>query len=120
MAFGVLLSNDLFFGSKVSGTAEALGLRVEVRGDVAQAVESACDPDCRCLMIDLEKPGLSVADLIAGLSTEPRPYIIAFGPHVRTALFEEARNAGCDDVLPRGRFSAELPQILQTHLTSPR
>ena len=116
MTFGVLLTNDLFFASKVSGTAEALGLRVEVRGDVAQAVESACGAECRCLLIDLEKPGLSIAELMAGLSTESRPYVIAFGPHVRTALFEEAHSAGCNEVLPRSRFSAELPQILKKHL----
>lgn len=38
--------------------------------------------------------------------------ILAFGPHVAKERFQEARDAGADEVLPRGAFDRSLPDIL--------
>jgi CheY-like chemotaxis protein len=39
--------------------------------------------------------------------------VIAFGSHVDKARLDAARAAGCDEVLPKSRFSAELPALLR-------
>jgi hypothetical protein len=52
------------------------------------------------------------------LPAETRPKVIAFGAHVQTGLLEAARAAGCDEVLPRSRFSAQLPELLKESLGS--
>lgn len=117
-AAGLLVSRDLFFSSKITGTAGELGLTIDVEGDVEQAKSRLAGSSYRCVLIDLGLAGLSVADLVAALPQEGRPRTVAFGAHVQTARLEEARAAGCDDVMPRSRFSATLPQVLKECLGS--
>jgi DNA-binding NarL/FixJ family response regulator len=109
---GLLVTRDLFFASKITGTAAELGFRVAVEGDAAQASLKAADPACRCLILDLTTPGLRVSDVLVALPATGRPRVIAFGPHVQTALLNEAHEAGCDEVLPRSKFTATLVDIL--------
>ncbi len=109
---GLLVTRDLFFASKISGTAAELGFRVAVEGNAAQAALNAADPACRCLLLDLTTPGLNVSDVLAALPAAGRPHVIAFGPHVQAALLNDARKAGCDEVLPRSKFTATLVDIL--------
>ena len=111
-AAGLIFTRDLFFGSKVTGTAAALGFRVDMEGDVSQGLSRVSDGNYRCIILDLAMPGLVPSDVIDRLPAENRPRVIAFGSHVDTVRLEEARGAGCDDVLPRSRFSADLPDIL--------
>lgn len=110
---GVVVTQDLFFGSKITGTADQLGLHVKLAGTVDGGVEQASQETVRLLLLDLAMPGLSVADLIASLSEEHRPTVVA---HVNTVRLDEAREAGCDEVLPRSRFTATLPEILTRSL----
>ena len=90
----LMISRDLFFSSKVTGTAAELGFRVVVEGNLAQAASKAADSTYRCIILDLSTPGLTVPDVIAALPAANRPTVIAFGPHVETArLNERARPA---------------------------
>ena len=119
-AQGLILTRELFFGSKVTGTARELGFRVDMVSDVAQIRERLAQPgsNCRCLFVDLALPGLSLDELLAGLPTgDARPKVIAFGAHVHAARLDAAREAGCDEVLPHSRLSATLPEILRSHLS---
>ena len=114
----LLISADLFFGSKVTGTAAAIGLKAELAGSVTQGLEKLAGGGYRCVILDLAMPGLSpgdVVDAVRSLDEEERPRVIAFGSHVHTALLAAARAAGCDEVMPRSRFSAELVQILKQY-----
>ena len=115
-ARGLLLSQDLFFGSRITGTAEQLGLRVDTAGSVPQALEKIGREPYRALLVDLSLPGLSLPELMAALPRADRPRVFAFGSHVHTALLEQAREAGCDEVLSRGQLSAKLPQFLRSCL----
>ncbi len=112
----LLLSQDLFFTSKITGTAGALGYRVDVVGGPGQIAGKLADASYGCVMIDLALAGVAVADVVAALPDEDRPPIVAFGSHVNTTRLDEARDAGCDDVMPRSRFSAALPEILTQYL----
>jgi len=115
---GLLLSRDLIFTAKVTGTARELGQRVVVAGapDLVLAMIEQWRP--RAVFVDLAAgdlvavPALSAYRRQAGLGT---PFV-AFGSHVDTAALAAARSAGCDPVLPRSKFSAELPEILRRFL----
>ena len=41
---------------------------------------------------------------------------VAYGSHVDKDRLDAARAAGCDEVLPRSRFSSELPAWLRRYL----
>lgn len=116
-ADGLLIGQDLFFSSKISGTAAALGFRVEPVGDLSQAKSMLAEGRYRCLFVDLAMPGLSVDEVVAALPKQDRPKVVAFGSHVDTARLRAAREAGCDDVLPRSQFSAALPEIIKRCLS---
>ena len=114
---GLLLSQDLFFGSRITGATQPLGLQIDLSSSVPQALEKIRSGEYRAVLVDLSLPGLSIAELMAGLPKETRPRVLAFGAHVHTALLEQAQAAGCDEVLSRGQLSAKLPEILRRVLT---
>lgn len=43
-----------------------------------------------------------------------RVRVVAFGPHVARDLLQRARDAGADEVLTRGAFDHNLPEILMS------
>ena len=109
---GILLSADLFFSSQVTGAAAVRGLRVAVKSDAAAVIELLNASAVQFVIIDLGTPGLSVGGLLEQITAEPRPFVIAYDAHVRTDRLQAARDAGCDEVLSRGQFSAQLPAII--------
>ncbi|CAN5262998.1 hypothetical protein BH23ACT2_BH23ACT2_19440 [soil metagenome] len=54
------------------------------------------------VVVDLSRPG--VLDVVGAL---PGP-VVGFASHVDTALLDAAREAGCQEVLPRSRFFSTL------------
>src|SRR5258708_4965135 len=115
----LLISRDLFFTSKVTGTASALGIEMQVVGDAQAALEHAATHPCRCIFIDLADAGLDIGGFFEGLKGDSHPPVIAFGSHVATARLQAAREAGCDEVMPRSRFSNSLPELLTRYCGSP-
>jgi CheY-like chemotaxis protein len=110
---GLLICEDLFFSSKVTGTADALGLKVDVIENVDEVCAKLTESSYRCLILDLTMPGLNPAEVVSALPNENRPLVIAFGSHVMTARLQEARDAGCEEVMPKSQFSGSLPEILK-------
>src|SRR5579872_622756 len=96
----VLISRDLFFTSKVTGTAAALGIRLQVVGDVQTAAKLAEDESCRCVFIDLADAAVDVSAFFQQLPATHQCAVVAFGSHVQTERLQAAREAGCTDVLP--------------------
>jgi CheY-like chemotaxis protein len=111
----LLVSRDLFFTSRVTGTADSMGIAVQVAADAQIAAERLSAEDFSCVFIDLADSGLDVATFFAQLPSGEHPPVIAFGSHVATARLQAAREAGCDQVLPRSRFSAELGELLKKY-----
>jgi DNA-binding response OmpR family regulator len=109
----LLISRDLFFSSKITGTAAGLGIHVEVAGDLQRVAERTAAKPYACWILDLSVPDLVVADVMAALPPDRRTRVIAFGPHVATARLQEARDAGCDEVMPRSRFTSTLADVLR-------
>src|SRR5438270_732684 len=111
---GLLLSDDLMFSSRITGTARDLGLTIKPARSVDVLEKLARQEAPRCVIVDLANPGLSVATLIKDLREvcTPMPRVVAYGSHVDAAGLKAARDAGCDIVLPRSAFVEHLPQKL--------
>jgi CheY-like chemotaxis protein len=114
---GLLICQDLMFLSKVTGIAQSLGFQIEATSQT-QGIIKAAVGGYACVILDLSLP-LKVADLTSVLRDTPKPPVIAFGAHVDTARLEEARQAGCLEVLPRSAFNMHLPEILTKYLGEP-
>jgi DNA-binding NarL/FixJ family response regulator len=114
---GLLLSRDLIFTSKVTSTARELGHRVMTAGNIALATAMMAQWRPRVVFVDLAAGDLVSPIALAAyqkiLSSTP---FVAFGSHVDAASLAAASAAGCDPVLPRSRFTAELPALIQRYL----
>ena len=118
---GMLLSRDLIFTTKIVGTAAELGYRV-LAADSQERVKS---------LIESHRPRLVFVDLTAGdlvapaalsaylRSSGPGTQFVAFGPHVDGRALAEARAAGCQVVLPRSKFAADLPELIRHYFSAP-
>ncbi|MGP0068933.1 MAG: response regulator [Isosphaeraceae bacterium] len=118
---GIVLSRDLFFTDKVKGTAEALGFRMLAAGESSQARLLIEKWQPRVVFLDLTAGDVAAPASIAGYRqiTGPGTWYVAAGPHVQADLLNAAREAGCQVVVPRSRFSAELPALIQRHFSRP-
>ena len=110
---GLLLTRDLMFTSKITSTAASLGLRIEVVGTVEQLNLRVADAAPRVVFLDLSLTDIDLVQIVTALPIAARPQVIAFGSHVDEARLNAARDAGCDDVMPRSKFSSTLPELLQ-------
>lgn len=108
----LLVSRDVFFASKVTGTAQQLGLSAATVMSVDALRERVAADAVACVILDLGS-GISPADVHSATAAVSRPLLIAFGAHVDTAALAAAKQAGFNEVLPRSRFSADLASILQ-------
>ena len=115
----ILLSDDLMFTSRVTGTARDLGLVVTPVRSPAAVLDLARRLPPVCVIVDLAAAGADLPGLIGGLAELPRrPRLVAYGSHVDTATLRAAREAGCDEVLPRSKFVEDLPRKLADWLAS--
>jgi CheY-like chemotaxis protein len=114
LGVGLLLSDDMMFTSRVTGTAKDVGGQVAAARNAKDLEALARERSPSCIIIDLANPGLDLPALVRDL-TQPRaarPYIVAYGSHVDAAALAAARSAGCDLVLPRSKFVNDLPKLL--------
>lgn len=118
---GLVLSDDLIFTSRITGTGRDLGLAMKSAKSVRDLENLARQAPPSCVIVDLANPGLKIEDLIAWLEANctPAPRVVAYGSHVDVATLSKAREAGCDPVLPRSKFVEELPARLREWVAKP-
>jgi CheY-like chemotaxis protein len=114
----LLLSDDLMFTSRITGTARDFGLVVKAVRSSEALVNLARQQTPRCVLLDLSNPGLVLGDLLRQLAEvcSPLPRLVAYGSHVDAETLRAARASGCDPVLPRSKFVEELPKALPAWL----
>jgi DNA-binding NarL/FixJ family response regulator len=110
----VVLVDDLFFQSKIVETARHTGVDLKLCGT----------PDAFIAEIERSAPALAIVDLNARsnpLSAIERLKavgnqlpVIGYLSHVQTELAEQAKAAGCREVMPRSKFSMNLAAILSS------
>ena len=113
---------DLIFATKVRSTCDALGAvsRPARNADMLQKRLNRVDDGkandaVALLLIDLDM-GEPALDLIQQARTSDADLsIIAWGPHVAVDLLKAAGEAGATDVMTRGSFTTNLPEIISAH-----
>src|SRR6266851_9382788 len=95
---GLLLSDDMLFTSRITGTARDIGVIVLPARNAELLQTLARQQPPACIIIDLANPGLNIADLIQQLRRicSSLPRIVGYGSHVDTATLRAAKGAGCD------------------------
>ena len=109
------LTSDLMFSSRVAVLAKQIGVSLFVVGSREKARELLGSNSAQAIIVDLEHRDADpaeIAKLVAGF--EPRPMVIAYGPHVKEPLLAAARDQGLELVLSRGQFDQQIGQILKT------
>ncbi len=112
MADVVVLVDDLFFQSKIVETARLTGISLAICGT----------GDAFIATVEREHPKLAIVDLNARAdaldalerlrASGNQTPLIGYLSHVQTELAEHARAAGCNDVMPRSKFTVNLAAIL--------
>ena len=106
---------DLFFLAKINEAGAQAGVQIIRARQREQAIELARTEQPSMIIIDLNAASCEPLELLAQLKAdrELREIVtLGFVSHVQTNLLEQARQAGCDRVLPRSAFSRDLPTLL--------
>lgn len=112
MAEVVALIDDIFFQSKILETARHLSLVVETHASAKGFLEAVTRSAPKLIILDLNARDNPI-DALRQLNPASNPArIIGYLSHVQTALAEEARATGCAEVMPRSKFTQNLPSIL--------
>lgn len=101
------LVRDLIFSSKITASARALGVEVKVIRDP----EKLNQEKGAKLLVDLAEP-----HAIASAMTWKQLHggrVIGFASHVDTNTIFKAQEAGFDQVLSKGGFTANLENLLK-------
>ncbi|HXD87447.1 MAG TPA: hypothetical protein VN641_13205 [Urbifossiella sp.] len=111
----LMLCDDLIFYSRVMGTARALGQTAAQFRSAKALAEAARQHPPAIAILDLQHEGLDLPALLAELrQLASPPRVVGFGSHVEAETLRAARDAGCDQVLPRSKFVKELEEILKS------
>jgi CheY-like chemotaxis protein len=107
--------DDLFFASKLRGTAEQVGARIQFVKSIDAAVNKAREEAPALVIVDLNAGCCDAVELARAfkgddnLKTIP---LLGFFSHVQTELQRDALQAGFDQVMPRSAFTKNLAEIL--------
>jgi predicted metal-dependent hydrolase len=74
------------------------------------------------IVVEINSQALPWESWVAAAKTSPairRIPILAFGSHVDLEQRQRALNAGCDEVVSKGRFTSAMPELLQKHARLP-
>jgi CheY-like chemotaxis protein len=116
----VFFTTDLMFPSRVSVVARRLNVPLDVvaSGEALLAKIAADTEPPLVVLLDLNCALVDAGRTMPQLKSLPcPPKTIAFGPHVHEAKLAAAREAGCDVVLTRGQFDAQMEAVLKKFLT---
>ena len=111
----IAVVDDLFFASKLRGTAEQVGTRVHFSRSIADAVAKARDEAPALIIADLNAgccDALELARALKGDDSLAGVPLLGFFSHVQTELQQAATAAGYDRVIPRSAFTRNLAVIL--------
>jgi hypothetical protein len=138
MADAIAFVDDIFFLAKMTETARHTGVELKTVADCDELLREAAANPGATLLLDLNargKPLDALARLgeltqVSGAASGGAPAdartpgngarrrVIAFLSHVQTDLADQARAAGCDEVMPRSKFTMDLPRILREARTA--
>ena len=106
---------DLLFRSKISETAERLGVEAACPRNPEKLLDAlrASPPDL--LVVDLNSARFKPLELLRAVKSDGAlrgVRTVGFLSHVQADLVLAAREAGCDRVMARSAFVENLPRVL--------
>ncbi len=107
----VALMDDIFFQMKVAETAKHLGIEFKVATNT-DALLSLLEPRPQLVIVDLNARNQPIDAIVKLRAASKDVRVVAFLSHVQRELAEQARIAGCDEVMPRSSFTQNLAEIL--------
>jgi CheY-like chemotaxis protein len=111
----IAVVDDLFFASKIRGTAEQLGVTVSFPRRIDALMAAALRDQPALIICDLHATRIDPIELAKLLKADEQLRsipLLGFFSHVQTELQQQAEEAGYDRVLPRSAFTKNLPEIL--------
>src|SRR5258707_8303400 len=111
----IAVVDDLFFASKIRGTAEELGVTASFARNIDTMLETARRDRPSLIICDLHSQKVDPIELAKQLKADEELrsiQLLGFFSHVQTELQRQAEAAGFDRVLPRSAFSRYLGEIL--------
>ena len=103
----LVLCRDLLFTSKITATAKAVNIPVQIIRDATKLYEQR---DSTRLLVDLGQGGYLEA--AAEWKKSGDRHVSGFVSHTDTAAIAAAKAAGFDQIFSRGTFTANLESIL--------
>ncbi len=111
----IAVVDDLFFASKIRGTAEQFGVSVSFPRRIEALMEAALCDQPQLIICDLHATRIDPIELAKLLKADERLHsipLLGFFSHVQTELQRRAEDAGFDRVMPRSAFTRNLAGIL--------
>ena len=111
----IAVVDDLFFASKIRGTAEQVGAVVSFPRKLEGLIEDARQTPPALIIFDLHAQRMDAVELARQLKSDERLRgipLIGFFSHVQVELPQRAQGAGFDQVMPRSAFVNRLPELL--------
>jgi CheY-like chemotaxis protein len=106
---------DLLFRSKISETANTLGVETLFPRSREKLVERVHESPPDLLVLDLNSARFEPLQLLKQLKCDEALRgvpVVGFLSHVQKDLAVAARESGCDRVMARSAFTKDLPEIL--------
>jgi hypothetical protein len=104
----LVLVRDLMFSSRISATAKAEGVAIDLLRDPASLADRAGN----LLIVDLNQPG-AIESAASWKSAAQERHVIGFVSHVDGETIARAKSSGIDRVMPRSQFVASLQTLLK-------
>ena len=109
--------DDLFFASKIRGTAEQLGVSVSFLRNLESLNQAVLRDRPSLIICDLHSQRIDPIELAKQLKADEQLRsipLLGFFSHVQIELQRQAQNAGFDRVMPRSAFTRDLAAILSS------
>ena len=106
---------DLLFRSKISETANTLGVEALFPRSREKLIERIYESPPDLLVLDLNSARFKPLKLLEQLKSDEVSRgvpVVGFLSHVQKDLAVAARESGCDHVMARSAFTRDLPEIL--------
>ena len=107
---------DLFFGARLLETARQLSVPLRLVNSATDLLTQARTSRPDLVILDLDAAGCRPLDAIRELKADPdlaATPVLGFLSHLHRDLKRAAAEAGCDRILARSAFTAELAEILR-------
>ncbi len=115
----VAMVRDFIFAAKIRSTAEAVGTAVLIVDSVPALRTALTANPIQLLIVDMSMTSHdSILSISVAKAHSPKPKILAFVAHVQQELMQMAKQGGADTVMPRSKFSVDLPALLGEYAQS--